>query len=313
MAISLFDRTVAGSIGLIPKPIIRRVASRYVAGETLAQAIAEANRLNAEGYLVTMDLLGEAITTVHEAQAITQTYTEILDAIHAHGIDGNISVKPTAVGLATGRAELERSLLRLVEHAATYGNFVRIDMEDSSTTDDTIAVVRGLREAGHDNLGWVFQASLRRTPADLAELAPLGPNLRLCKGVYLEPEDIAWQAYDEINAAFTALLAELLPRRDHHVCIATHDDPVVASAEALIAEHSLTQDQYEFQVLLGVRPELRERLRDAGHRVRVYVPYGRAWYAYCVRRLEENPKFAGFVTRDVLRNPGMLLGDQSKR
>ncbi len=313
MAIGFFDRTVAGSIGLIPKPIIRRVASRYVAGETLDDAITEAKRLNDEGYLVTMDLLGEAISTAEEAEAIAVTYTRILDAIEQHGVRGNISVKPTAVGLATSPELLERNATMLVEHAARSGNFVRIDMEDSPTTDDTIAVVRRLREAGHDNLGWVFQAMLRRTPSDLATLAPLGPNLRLCKGVYLEPESLAWQGYDEINAAFLAILRDLLPRRDHYVGIATHDDPVVAGAEALIAELGLGPEQYEFQALLGVRPELRERLRDAGHRVRVYVPYGRAWHAYCVRRLKENPKFAGFVTKDVLRNPGMLLGDQSKR
>ncbi len=313
MAIGFFDKTIAGSIGLIPKPILRRVASRYVAGETLEHALAEAKRLNDEGYLVTMDLLGEAITTVEEAQEITGTYTRILDAIQQHGIRGNISVKPTAIGLASDAAELERNALVLVEHAARTGNFVRIDMEDSPTTDDTIAVVRRLRLAGHDNLGWVFQASLRRTPEDLEALGPLGPNLRLCKGVYLEPEELAWQSYEEVNTAYARLLEELLPRRDHYVGIATHDDPVVAHAEALIARLGLSPDQYEFQVLLGVRPELRQRLRDAGHRVRVYVPYGRAWHAYCVRRLEENPKFAGFVTRDVLRNPAMLLGDQSKR
>jgi proline dehydrogenase len=313
MSIGFFDKTIASSIGMIPKPIIRRVASRYVAGETLDDAIAEARRLNEQGYLVTVDLLGEAIATAREADAITRTYTEILDAIAEHGIDGNISVKPTAVGLASSPEDLERNALALVRHAARTDNFVRIDMEDSPTTDDTIAVVRRIREAGHDNIGWVFQASLRRTPQDLEDLRALGPNLRLCKGVYLEPEELAWQGYDEVNRAFGALLAELLPRRDHYLGIATHDDPVVEGAEALIREHGLTRDQYEFQVLLGVRPELRERLRDNGHRVRVYVPYGAAWHAYCVRRLKENPRFAGFVTKDVLRNPSMLLGDQSKR
>ncbi len=313
MAVGFFDKTVASSLKFIPRPIVKRVASRYVAGETLEQAVAEAKRLNEDGYLVTMDLLGEAITTVEEADEITEVYLEILDAIQEHGIDGNISVKPTAVGLATSAAELERNTLRLVQHAKNYDNFVRIDMEDSPTTDDTIAVVRRLREAGYDNLGWVFQAMLFRTQADLEALAPLGPSLRLCKGVYLEPEDIAHQGYDEINTAFVDLLRYLLPRRDHYVGIATHDDPVVEGALAIIEELGLEREQYEFQVLLGVRPELRERLRDAGHRVRVYVPYGTAWHAYCVRRLKENPKFAGFVTKDILKNPTMLLGDQSKR
>jgi len=313
MAIGFFDKTIAGSIGLIPKPIIRRVASRYVAGETIEEAIEEAERLNADGYRVTMDLLGEAISTMAEADAITATYIQILDTIQAHGIDSNISVKPTAVGLASSPVDLERNVRLLALHAAASGNFVRVDMEASPTTDDTIAVVRRLREAGHDNLGWVFQATLHRTRADLEALAAVGPNLRLCKGVYLEPEAIAWQSYDDINASYVDLLRYLLPRRDHFVGIATHDDPMADAAEAIISELGLTPDQYEFQVLLGVRPELRERLRDAGHKVRVYVPYGRAWHAYCVRRLEENPKFAGFVTRDVLRNPGMLLGDQSKR
>ncbi len=310
---SIFDKTVASSLKFVPKAIVRRVASRYVAGETLDEAVAEAKKLNADGYLVTMDLLGEAITTVEEADEVTGTYLQILDAIRDNGIDGNISIKPTAVGLATSPELLEQNVLRLLARAAETDNFVRVDMEDSPTTDDTIAVFRRLRDAGHGNTGLVLQAMLRRTPEDLAALAPLGPNLRLCKGVYLEPPEIAWQSYDKVNEAFVDLLAQLLPLRDHYLGIATHDDPVVEGAERIISELGLQPEDYEFQVLLGVRPELREKLRDEGHRVRVYVPYGTAWHAYCIRRLKENPKFAGFVTRDILRNPTMLLGGENKR
>ncbi len=304
----IFDRTVASSLKFIPKPVVRKVASRYVAGETLEEAVTEAKRLNEAGCMVTMDLLGEAIENEQQANESADVYLDILDAIAEHGIDGNVSIKPTHFGLAISRDLFEGNVRRVADKAGEMNNFVRIDMEDSPYTDDTIAIFRKLREEGYDHVGVVLQAMLFRTLDDMKGLGDLKPNFRLCKGIYREPEEIAHQTYDDVNNAFVEQLAFALPDRDYYIGIATHDDPVIAGAEKLIEEHGLKREDYEFQMLLGVRPELRKALVERGHRVRIYTPYGTSWYAYCVRRLKENPKFAGYVTKDVLSNPSMLFG-----
>jgi len=307
----LFDKTVASSVKFMPKAVVRKVASRYVSGETLQQAVQECKRLNDDGCLVTMDLLGESIEDEAHANASADTYLDILDAIEEHQVDGNVSIKPTHFGLGLSVELFEKNVRRVLEKAGAMGNFVRIDMEDHPYTDDTLAVFRKLREEGIEYTGTVLQAMLHRTQADLEGLDDLGPNLRLCKGVYREPEEIAFQTYDDINASFIKMLEYALPKRNYYLGIATHDDPVIEAAEKIIAEHELKREDYEFQMLLGVRQEVRKKLVDRGHRVRVYVPYGTEWYAYCVRRLKENPKFAGFVTKDVLKNPKMLFGTKA--
>ncbi len=309
----LFDKTVASSVKFMPKAVVKKVASRYVAGETLDLAVQEAKRLNDDGCLVTMDLLGESIEDEDQANASADTYLDILDAIRDHGIDGNVSIKPTHFGLGISVDLFERNVRRVLDRAGTTDNFVRIDMEDSPTTDATLGVYRRLREEGVDHTGTVLQAMLRRTQADLESLDDLGPNLRLCKGVYREPPEVAYQGYDEVNESFIAMLEFALPRRNYYIGIATHDEPVIEAAERIIEEHGLTREQYEFQMLLGVRQEVRKRLVERGHRVRVYCPFGTEWYAYCIRRLKENPKFAGFVTRDVLRDPTMLFGTRADK
>jgi len=308
----IFDKTVAGSIKFIPKPVVRKVASRYIAGEKLADAVAETQRLNEAGCMTTIDLLGESITNVEEADASADVYLDVLDAIADNGLDANVSIKPTHFGLALGVEHFERNVRRVVEKARELDNFVRIDMEDSPYTDDTLAVYRRLRADGLDNVGTVLQAMLHRTMDDMQGLGELG-HLRLCKGIYREPAEIAYQSYDAVNEAFVALLEWALPRREYYIGVATHDDPVIEAAERIVAEHELKREDYEFQMLLGVRPEVRKALVERGHRVRIYTPFGTSWYAYCVRRLKENPKFAGYITADVLRNPTMLFGDSTEK
>jgi proline dehydrogenase len=304
----IFDKAVASSLKFIPKPLVRQVARKYIAGENVADAVEVTRKLNAAGCMVTMDRLGEAVERREEADASADGYIGLLETIDEQHLDANVSIKPTHFGLAISRDLFEANVRRVIERARELGNFVRLDMEDSPTTDDTLAIYRKLRGDGLDNTGVVLQARLHRTPDDQKALADLSPSIRLCKGVYLEAEENAWQSYEDINRAFLALLEYALPRREYYIGIATHDDPIIDGAEKLIEEHGLTPDQYEFQMLLGVRPEVRKGLVARGHRVRVYVPFGTAWYAYCVRRLKENPKFAGYITKDLLRDPTQLFG-----
>lgn len=309
---ALIDKLAAGSLDLLPRPVVRRVASRYVAGETLEEALAECARLEADGYQTTVDLLGEAVEDEAQARAAAETYQGILRALHARGLGPNVSVKPSHFGLGLSPALLEENLRRVLAVAGELGGFVRIDMEDHRTTDATLALYRKLRAEGLRHTGTVLQARLLRTEADLEALAPLGADLRLCKGVYQEPAEIALRDPAAITERFVRLIEIGLSRPEARVAIATHDDAVVEALERVVAARGIAPDRYEVQVLLGVRPELRQRLRDRGHRVRVYVPFGTEWYAYCVRRLQENPAIAGHVTRDVLRRPGMLLGTKAE-
>jgi proline dehydrogenase len=208
-----------------------------------------------------------------------------------------VSVKPTGLGLKVDRALCREQLEALVRDAAGRGAVVEIDMEDSSTTDETLALYRGLRDAGLENVGVALQARLRRTWDDVRALADLRPRVRLCKGIYLEPPEVAFQEFEEIRAAFVRCLEELLAA-DARVAIATHDVWLLDESKRLTA--ALPRDAYEFQMLLGVRAELGDRLVRDGHRVRIYVPFGERWYEYSLRRLQENPKVAGYVMGDVL-------------
>ena len=303
------DRTIANNLKLIPKPVVRRVAGRYVAGETLADAVAEVQRLNNLGCQATIDLLGEQIKHIGEADQAAATYLEVLDAIAENGLNANVSVKPTHHGLGLHRERYLGNIRKVIDRARSLGNFVRIDMEDSPTTEETLQTYRTLREEGYDNVGLVLQAMLRRTPYDVRQFQAFHPNIRLCKGVYVEPPEVAWQAPAKVNSAYVEVLDYLLSSTDFFVGIATHDDPLIAEAERMIREKSVPRERYEFQMLLGVRPEVRQALVERGHRMRVYVPFGTAWYAYCLRRLKENPKIAGYVTSDLLKNPMAMLGD----
>jgi len=300
----LLDRALVRLLPAVPKPVVRRISGRYIAGEELDDALELVRRLNDEGKLATIDVLGEEITTEEEAAAIVRAYQDVFADIQRCGLDSNVSVKLTGLGLKLGYDLCRENLRTVVEDAASRRNFVRIDMEDSSTTDETLRLYRELREEGNDNVGVVLQAMLRRTQSDIAALAELKPSVRLCKGIYVEPSDLAYQDYEAVRASFVRGLEALL-EAGCYVGIATHDEWLLAEGRRLVTEHSLPRDQYEFQMLLGVRPELGDELVIEGHRLRIYVPFGRHWYAYSLRRLQENPKLAGYIAADTL---GRLVG-----
>ena len=295
----IVDSAIVRLLPAVPKPVVRRISSRYIAGEELDDALRVVLQLNAEGKLATIDVLGEEITEPGEAQAIAAAYREAFEAIERGKLDSNVSIKPTALGLKLGYDLFRENLTEVVEHAASRGNFVRIDMEDSSTTDDTLRVYRELRAAGHDNVGVVLQARLKRTLADIAELADLKPNVRLCKGIYLEPPELAYRDFDSIRASFVHALEALL-EAGCYVGIATHDEWLLEQGQRLVSTRGLGREDYEFQMLLGVRPALGDELVRGGHRLRIYTPFGRHWYAYSLRRLQENPKIAGYIAADTV-------------
>ena len=296
---SLVDSAIVRLLPAVPKPVVRRISSHYIAGEELDDALRVVLQLNHEGKLATVDVLGEEITEPEEAQAIAAAYREAFEAIERGRLDSNVSIKPTALGLKLGYELFRENLTDVVEHAASRGNFVRIDMEDSSTTDDTLRLYRELRAAGHDNVGVVLQARLKRTLADIAELAELTPNVRLCKGIYLEPPELAYRDFDSIRASFVHALEALL-EAGCYVGIATHDEWLLEQGQRLVSTRGLGREDYEFQMLLGVRPALGDELVRGGHRLRIYTPFGRHWYAYSLRRLQENPKIAGYIAADTV-------------
>jgi len=283
----------------VPKPVVRRISERYIAGEDLDDAVRVVRRLNVEGKLATIDVLGEEIANPDEARAIADAYRDALDAFDRERIDSNISVKPTALGLKLGYEVGKQNVLALVEHAAGYGNFVRIDMEDSSTTDDTLQLYRELRAAGHENVGVVLQARLKRTVSDVQALAELKPNVRLCKGIYLERPEIAYRDYEAVRANFVQAL-EALWDSGCYVGVATHDEYLIEQAQQGARRRGLGRDDFEFQMLLGVRPALGDALVREGHRLRIYTPFGRDWYEYSLRRLQENPRIAGYIATDTV-------------
>ena len=301
-----FDRAVAASLPLVPRTLVRRFADRYMAGETLEDAVATVRRLNSQDTMATVDVLGEFIRVPEEAEATMTAYERVLDAIAAESLDANISVKLSGLGMELDDALADRMLARVLAAAERYDIFVRIDMEHSGLTDRTLRLYRGLREAGHEQIGVVLQAYLRRTMDDVRALADLTPSVRVVKGIYIEPEEIAYRDPAAINGNYVRVVDRLLVSGSH-VAVATHDRSLIEEVLALLERRAVPRERYEFQMLLGVAEDVRRRLANAGHRVRVYVPFGDAWYAYSVRRLKENPSIAGYVARDVMRSfvPGL--------
>lgn len=301
-----FNRLLVTGLPVVPKPLVGLVARRYVAGETLDDAVAEVRRINARGAMATLDVLGEEVRDRDKARAFTEECLRVLDAIDAEGIDSNLSIKPTMFGLALDEALCRENVERIAARARELGNFVRIDMEDATTTDATLRLHRDLHER-YGNVGCVLQAYMRRTLDDVDALPDQGVNVRLCKGIYVEPRRTAWKGYETVRHNFVAALDKLF-RRGVYVGIATHDEYLVCAAEALIDRYGLTPERYEFQMLLGVDEELRDVILSRGHRLRIYTPYGREWHAYSLRRLRENPEIAGHVARAFFRR---LLGKRS--
>jgi proline dehydrogenase len=292
--VAILDRAIVRLLPAVPKPLVRRFSSRYIAGPALDDAIRVVGRLNAKGKLATVDVLGEEVGSADEARAIAGQYHDVLARLDEEKLDANISIKLTALGLELDDGLCHENVEAVVVDAAARGRFVRIDMEDSTTTDRTLALHRRLREDGHTNVGVVLQACLRRTLGDVPSL----DNVRICKGIYVEPAAVAFQGFDEVRASYVHCL-EALVSQGAYVAIATHDEHLIGEALRIVGEAALPRDRYEFQMLLGVRPDRADELVAGGHRLRVYVPYGTNWYAYSVRRLQENPKIAGYVARDL--------------
>jgi proline dehydrogenase len=295
--LGILGSLVNGLLPLVPRPLVRAVASRYIAGETLEQALKTVRVLNLESTFATLDILGESIPEAEGARAATENYLELIDAVDGETMDSTISIKLTMLGLSIAEELCIKNVERLFERATRAGVFVTIDMEDSTTTSFTLGLFARMR-AEYGAAGCVLQAYMKRTLADAKALPP-GSNVRLCKGIYVEPAEIAHKGYQEVRDNYVTTL-EYLMTAGHYPCIATHDEWLIDEALKLIDKHSLAEDGYEFQMLLGVKPRLRRELVAAGHRMRVYVPYGAEWYPYSVRRLRENPQMAVHVLKAML-------------
>jgi proline dehydrogenase len=300
--VTLLDKALVRMLPVVPKPVVQLFSSRYIAGTTLDEAVAVVRALNSDGKLATVDVLGEEITRESEARAIAQAYRDVFTAIEREHLQSNVSVKLTGLGLNLSYELCRDDLESVLLEAARLGNFVRIDMEDSSTTSETLRMYRELRERGHDNVGVVLQAYLRRTLDDIEALADLTPNVRLCKGIYVEPPSLAFTDADDVRANYVRALDALL-EAGSYVGIATHDEWLIG--EALTRVGGMSPSAYEFQMLLGVRDRRAGELVAAGHRLRVYVPFGEQWYQYSLRRLQENPAMAGTIARATV---GRVLG-----
>jgi len=275
-------------------------ASRFVAGETLDDAVPVLRRLNENGLLTNTTLLGEGVRDEAETRALVTTYREILDRIRTESLRTNLAVKLTQLGLLIDEELAHRNVSELVAHAAQRGNFVRIDMEESRHVDATLHIYRRLRESGHENVGAVLQSYLFRSEDDLAALLPLAPNLRIVKGAYLEPAEIAYPKKSDVDAAYVSLMEASLGG-EGFTAIATHDETLIEHAMALAREGALPNERFQFQMLYGVRPRLQLDLVARGYDVLVATPYGPEWYRYLMRRLAERPANLLFFLRNLLR------------
>jgi proline dehydrogenase len=291
---NFLNKLIVTTLPVVPKPIVRRFASKYIAGEKLSDAVRVVKELNAKGIMATLDVLGEAITTKDEAIVARNEILELFPTIQKEKLDSNVSIKLTQLGLALDKNFCLENVRMIISTAKEMNNFVRIDMEDSPTTDDTIWVYRQIRKE-FKNSGIVLQAYMRRTENDADELIKEGlGHFRLCKGIYVEPAEIAFKGHDEVNQNFIQVMKKMFEKKAY-VGIATHDDFLVEAAYRIIQSMKLQKHDYEFQMLLGVKDELRSKIVRDGHRMRVYVPFGEHWYRYSIRRFKENPQMAGYV------------------
>ena len=298
---SLLDKAVSLALPAVPKPIVGFFSKPYIAGSSRGDAFRVVRELRREGAMATLDILGELTSSIERADANTRDYVELLRQIALEGLaDANVSVKLTALGLLIDDAKCLENVRALVRTAAETNGFVRIDMEDAQCTDRTLSIYRTLRRDFPGRVGVVLQARLRRTLDDVLAATDEPANFRLCKGIYLEPRSIAYTDPEIIRRNFMWTLEKMFERKAY-VGIATHDERLVWEALRLADRFGLSRDQYEFQMLLGVEEELRRILLKAGHRLRVYVPYGEEWYAYSVRRLRESPQIAGYAFKALLR------------
>lgn len=299
----MINRLIAQTLPYFPKRFVWIFSKKYIAGETIEEALLASRQLNDKGIMVTIDLLGEFITNLNQAYENKLAYLQIIRTFCNSNINGNFSLKPTSFGLLLDEESCYQNIREIVACAESLNSFVRIDMEDSKCVDMEIALYNRLRAEFPNSVGLVVQAYLKRSYADLeqflsqhTDVSPV--NFRLCKGIYVEPPAIAYKARDVIVSNYLKCL-DLLLQRGIYVGIATHDRSLVEGALELIKKYGLSPDQYEFQMLYGVTPELRQELVDGGHRLRVYVPYGKDWFGYSTRRLKENPQIASHIIKSI--------------
>jgi proline dehydrogenase len=285
---------------LVQRYGFRLGAARFVAGETLDDAVPVLRRLNESGLLTNTTLLGEGVRDEGETREVVAAYRRVLDRIHAEELRTNVAVKLTHLGLSIDEGLAERNVAELVEHAAQRGNFVRIDMEESRHVDATLGIYRRLRERGHENVGAVLQSYLFRSEDDLAALLPLAPNLRLVKGAYLEPPEVAYPRKRDVDAAYAGLVETALGG-DGFTAVATHDEALIEHTIAFAREHGIPNERFQFQMLYGVRPRLQLELVRRGFGMLVATPYGPEWYRYLMRRLAERPANLLFLVRNLVR------------
>jgi proline dehydrogenase len=299
----MFNKFIAAILPWFPKKFIWLFSRPYISGETLEDAMRVSRDLNRKSMKVTIDILGEFIKTPDEAELNTKEYLNLIDVSYKNGIDGNFSLKPTSFGLLIDKNICLNHIREIVAKAASYNGFIRIDMEDSPCTDNEIELFRILKSEFPGNVGLVVQAYLKRTFNDLEAMLDLNNpeiplSFRLCKGIYLESEAIAFKKYEEINEHFLEDL-EFIFRNKIHAGIATHDRPLIEGALKLIEKYNVPKNMYEFQMLYGVTPKLRESIVNKEHTMRVYVPYGKQWFGYSIRRLKENPKMASHIMKAI--------------
>jgi proline dehydrogenase len=292
----MFNQLIVSMIQLLPKSLVKRCAMRYIAGERIEDAVRVVRTLNSENMMATVDVLGENVSTKEESLMAVKACKQVLHSINENHLNANVSIKLTQFGLKIDEEFCYSNTKNLLEIARGYRNFVRIDMEDSSTSAATLKLYERLRSHGFENVGVVIQANMRRSEKDIQRLIPVRVNVRLCKGAYIEPETMALNNKEEIRSNYLKLLKMFFEAKCY-VGIATHDDFLVRSAFQYIRELNLQKSDYEFQMLYGVRTKLRDQIVADGHRIRIYVPFGEQWYAYSIRRFKENPQMARYVLR----------------
>ncbi len=299
----MFNKLIAAILPYFPKKFIWIFSRSYIAGETIEDAMRVSTELNNKQIMVTLDVLGEFIETFEEAEENKKYYMNLIDITYSNGINGNFSLKPTSFGLLLDKEICLKHVREIVARAASYNGFIRIDMEDSPCTGMEIELFRKLRQEFPANVGLVVQAYLRRTLQDIKDLSELNRtdfpiSFRLCKGIYIEPEKIAYRDHEEVRQHYLEDLEYIFANRIH-VGIATHDKTLIESALRLIEKYNVPKNMYEFQMLYGVTPKQRDTIVSKGHKMRVYVPYGKQWFGYSTRRLKENPKMASHIIKAI--------------
>jgi len=299
----MFNKFIAAILPWFPKKFIWIFSRPYISGETVEDALRVSRDLNSRNIRVTLDVLGEFIKTLEEADANRKEYLNLIDVTYKDKIDGNCSLKPTSFGLLIDKEICYKHVREIVSKAASYNGFIRIDMEDSPCTDMEIELFRKLRSEFPGNVGLVLQSYLKRTRRDLENLMDLHNsehplNFRLCKGIYIEPEAIVYKKYEEINSHYLDDL-EFMLKNKIYAAIATHDKALIDGAYRLLKKYDVPLNMYEFQMLYGVTPRLRDRIVADGHNMRIYVPFGKQWFGYSTRRLKENPKMASHIIKAI--------------